>query len=63
MGAAGNYINSNTKNINWGKELQDKAKEWRDQIAIKGWDYPPGEGPIMSIIIGSDNGNSSLSKP
>ena len=38
----------------WGKELIKKANNWREKIASKGWGYAPGNGPILSIIIGTD---------
>ena len=42
------------ENPNWGRELQQQSKLWREELARKGWDYPPGNGPIISLVIGSD---------
>ncbi len=41
-------------NPSWGNELQKKALKWRQRIASKGWTYPPGDGPILSVVIGTD---------
>ncbi len=38
----------------WGKELIQEANKWRQKIARKGWGYASGNGPILSIIIGTD---------
>ena len=49
--AALNLIKSNP---NWGSELKEKSKALRDRLSQVGWQRPPGEGPIISIILGSD---------
>ncbi|KGG20984.1 8-amino-7-oxononanoate synthase [Prochlorococcus marinus str. PAC1] len=49
--AALNLIESNP---NWGSELKEKSKDLRDRLSQVGWQRPAGEGPIISIILGSD---------
>ena len=49
--AALNLIKSNP---NWGSELKKKSKALRDRLSQVGWQRPAGEGPIISIILGSD---------
>ena len=49
--AALNLIKSNP---NWGSELKEKSKTLRDRLSQVGWQRPAGEGPIISIILGSD---------
>ena len=49
--AALNLIESNP---NWGSELKEKSKALRDRLSQVGWRRPAGEGPIISIILGSD---------
>ena len=49
--AALNLIKSNP---NWGSELKERSKALRDRLSQVGWQRPPGEGPIISIILGSD---------
>ncbi len=49
--AALNLIKSNPS---WGSELKEKSKAFRDRLSQVGWQRPAGEGPIISIILGSD---------
>ena len=49
--AALNLIESNP---NWGSELKEKSIALRDRLSQVGWQRPAGEGPIISIILGSD---------
>ena len=49
--AALNLIKSNPS---WGSELKEKSKALRDRLSQVGWQRPAGEGPIISIILGSD---------
>ena len=49
--AALNLIESNPS---WGSELKEKSKALRDRLSQVGWQRPAGEGPIISIILGSD---------
>ncbi len=41
-------------NPTWGEELQKRSLRWRDKLAKDGWEIPPGIGPIISILLGSD---------
>ena len=49
--AALNLIKSNP---GWGYELKEKSIALRDRLSQIGWQRPVGEGPIISIILGSD---------
>ncbi len=49
--AALNLIKSNP---NWGEKLQKKSIEIRDKLSQIGWQRPLGKGPIISMILGSD---------
>ena len=49
--AALNLIKSNP---NWGSELKDNSIALRDRLSQIGWRRPAGEGPIISIVLGSD---------
>jgi len=49
--AALNLIESNPS---WGSELKEKSIALRDRLSQIGWQRPAGEGPIISIILGSD---------
>ena len=49
--AALNLIESNPS---WGSELKKKSIALRDRLSLIGWQRPAGEGPIISIILGSD---------
>ncbi|MBW3042643.1 aminotransferase class I/II-fold pyridoxal phosphate-dependent enzyme [Prochlorococcus marinus] len=49
--AALNLIESNPS---WGSELKEKSKDLRDRLSQIGWQRPIGGGPIISIILGSD---------
>ncbi len=42
------------ENPTWGEELLKEAKKWRNRISSKGWSCPPGNGPILSIVVGTD---------
>ena len=41
-------------NPSWGIKLQKESIKWRDALSQNGWQRPPGHGPIISIILGSD---------
>ena len=41
-------------NPNWGRKLQDESIALRDNLSQIGWQRPLGAGPIISIILGSD---------
>ncbi len=47
-------LNLIANNPNWGSELKEKSKALRDRLSQAGWQRPAGEGPIISIILGSD---------
>ena len=49
--AALNLIESNPT---WGRELKEKSIAIRDRLSQIGWQRPVGEGPIISLILGSD---------
>ncbi len=49
--AALNLIKSNPS---WGTKLKNKSIALRDKLSQIGWQRPVGEGPIISIILGSD---------
>ena len=49
--AALNLIESNPA---WGRELKGKSIAIRDRLSQIGWCRPVGEGPIISLILGSD---------
>ena len=49
--AALNLIESNPA---WGRELKEKSIAIRDRLSQIGWQRPVGEGPIISLILGSD---------
>ncbi len=49
--AALNLIKSNP---DWGRKLIDKSIAIRNMLSQIGWERPVGEGPIISIILGSD---------
>jgi 8-amino-7-oxononanoate synthase len=37
-----------------GAALLERARRWRDQLEAAGWPRPPGEGPILPLLVGSD---------
>ena len=49
--AALNLIKSNPS---WGRKLQEESIALRDKLSHIGWQRPRGRGPIISIILGSD---------
>ena len=49
--AALNLIKSNP---GWGNKLQEESLVLRDKLSQIGWQRPLGKGPIISIILGSD---------
>tara|TARA_B100000579_G_scaffold15218_1_gene10814 strand:+ start:145 stop:1287 length:1143 start_codon:yes stop_codon:yes gene_type:complete len=57
--AALNLIKSNP---NWGKKLQKESIEIRDKLSQLGWQRPLGKGPIISLILGSDELAMGLQK-
>ncbi len=49
--AALHLINENKA---WGIELQKRANNWRSRLSQAGWLRPPGHGPILPLVIGTD---------
>ena len=47
-------LNLIQQNPNWGLFLQKQALYWRSKLASYGWIPPLGNGPILSLIVGSD---------
>jgi 8-amino-7-oxononanoate synthase len=37
-----------------GADLVQRARRWRDGLEAAGWPRPPGEGPILPLLVGSD---------
>ncbi|MEO1001882.1 MAG: aminotransferase class I/II-fold pyridoxal phosphate-dependent enzyme [Cyanobacteria bacterium J06638_7] len=37
-----------------GLNLPSRARRWRDALEAAGWRRPPGEGPILPLLVGSD---------
>lgn len=37
-----------------GLALAERAARWRDAIEAAGWPRPPGEGPILPLLLGAD---------
>ena len=49
-------------NPDWGFELQNRADNWRSGLVDEGWDRPPGNGPILSFVIGTDEQALTMQK-
>ncbi len=47
-------LNLIKRNPSWGNKLQEESISLRDKLSHIGWQRPLGEGPIISIILGSD---------
>ncbi len=47
-------LNLIENNPSWGSELKEKSIDLRDRLSQIGWQRPDGGGPIISIILGSD---------
>lgn len=41
-------------NPDWGVLLQQEANQWRELLASAGWPRPAGFGPILSLVVGTD---------
>jgi 8-amino-7-oxononanoate synthase len=37
-----------------GPALLARARRWRDGLETSGWPRPPGEGPILPLLVGDD---------
>jgi 8-amino-7-oxononanoate synthase len=35
--------------------LRGRARRWREALAAAGWPRPPGEGPILPLLVGDDS--------
>ena len=38
-----------------GRALLQRARRWRDALEAAGWPRPPGEGPILPLLVGDDD--------
>ena len=47
-------LNLIERNPSWGSKLKEKSIDLRDRLSQIGWQRPAGGGPIISIILGSD---------
>ena len=47
-------LNLIENNPSWGSKLKEKSIALRDKLSQIGWQRPFGRGPIISIILGSD---------
>ena len=47
-------LNLIRENPHWGRKLQEESIDLREKISQIGWQRPLGKGPIISIILGSD---------
>lgn len=41
-------------NPHWPIELQNKSAKWRQKLDSQGWKFPFGKGPIIPLLIGTD---------
>ncbi len=41
-------------NPTWGKKLQETTMKWRDTLQKEKWRFPEGNGPIIPLILGSE---------
>ena len=39
---------------NWGQELLQRSRLWRDALQQAGWCRPRGDGPVLPLLIGDD---------
>ena len=47
-------LNLLQKHPDWGQELRQRSRRWRDALAQVGWSRPLGEGPVLPLLIGDD---------
>ena len=38
----------------WGSDLVQQSNRWRDRLEAEGWARPAGIGPILPLLVGSD---------
>ena len=43
-----------------GAALLQRARRWRDALAAAGWPRPPGDGPILPLLVGEDSAALAL---
>ena len=47
-------------NPGWGPALVARAERWRRGLAEAGWPRPPGQGPIVSLLVGEEQAALAL---
>jgi 8-amino-7-oxononanoate synthase len=47
-------------NPGWGQALMARAERWRGALAGAGWPRPPGQGPILSLLVGEEQAALAL---
>ncbi len=47
-------------NPGWGEALRARAERWRGALAAAGWPRPPGQGPILSLLVGEEQAALAL---
>jgi 8-amino-7-oxononanoate synthase len=47
-------------NPGWGQALVARAERWRGALASAGWPRPPGQGPILSLLVGEEQAALAL---
>ncbi|MEI6359389.1 MAG: aminotransferase class I/II-fold pyridoxal phosphate-dependent enzyme [Synechococcus sp. ELA619] len=55
--AALNLIETNP---GWGQALMERAERWRGALVRAGWPRPPGQGPILSLLVGEEQAALAL---
>ncbi len=45
-----------------GAALLARARRWRDGLEAAGWPRPPGEGPVMPLLVGGDGAALALQR-
>ena len=49
-------------NPGWGAALMERAERWRTALAAAGWPRPPGQGPILSLLVGEEQAALALQR-
>ena len=47
-------------NPGWGPALLARADRWRTALTAAGWPRPPGQGPILSLLVGEEEAALAL---
>ncbi|MCX5946293.1 MAG: aminotransferase class I/II-fold pyridoxal phosphate-dependent enzyme [Cyanobacteria bacterium] len=47
-------------NPGWGPALLARADRWRTALTAAGWPRPPGQGPILSLLVGEEQAALAL---